>query len=433
MELQSMSISERVGRTFNSLAVYNYRLFSASQLISLSGTWMQTTAQGWLVLKISNSAVALGTVVALQYFPIALLTLFGGALADRLPKRTVLVGTQSLAATQALLLALLVLTNMVHLWQLYVLALLLGTINAFDSPTRQAFVSELVGPDRLQNAIALNSSLFNTARIVGPALAGIVISVVGIGPAFLFNALSFIPVIAALLLLHREELHTSAHAVRNNIFRQVGEGIRYAVRTPNILIVLLALAFIGTLGYNYPIVLPLLAKFVLQAGATGLGALTSAVGVGALMGAIVMASARRASEQRVLVAGLLFSILLMAVGLSDDLPATLLLLAAMGGAGIVYTSSSNTRLQSLTPGPLRGRVMSLYLLLGVGTTPIGGFLVGVLSARFGVQLTIALMGAGCLLGIIAVIAYARRTGSSPTLGRVEAQLSVDELEQDLRV
>ena len=275
-----MSISERVGRTFNSLAVYNYRLFSASQLISLSGTWMQTTAQGWLVLKITNSAVALGTVVALQYFPVALFTLFGGALADRLPKRTVLVGTQSLAAVQALVLAILVLTHSVQLWQIYVLALLLGTINAFDSPTRQAFVSELVGPDRLQNAIALNSSLFNTARIVGPALAGIVISVIGIGQTFLFNALSFIPVIAALLLLHRGELYTSVRAARDNIFRQVGEGVRYAVRTPNILIVLLALAFIGTLGYNYPIFLPLLAKFVLHAGATGLGVLTSAVGVG---------------------------------------------------------------------------------------------------------------------------------------------------------
>ncbi len=428
-----MSISERVGRTFNSLAVYNYRLFSASQLISLSGTWMQTTAQGWLVLKITNSAVALGTVVALQYFPVALFTLFGGALADRLPKRTVLVGTQSLAAVQALVLAILVLTHTVQLWQIYVLALLLGTINAFDSPTRQAFVSELVGPDRLQNAIALNSSVFNTARIVGPALAGIVISVIGIGQAFLFNALSFIPVIAALLLLHRGELYTSVRAARDNIFRQVGEGIRYAVRTPNILIVLLALAFIGTLGYNYPIFLPLLAKFVLRAGATGLGALTSAVGVGALMGAIVMASARRASQQRVLVAGFLFSILLMAVGLSHFLPVTLLLLAAMGGAGIIYTSSSNTRLQSLTPGPLRGRVMSLYLLLGVGTTPIGGFLVGVLSAWFGVQPTIVLMGAGCLVGIIAVIAYARRTGLSSTPGPVEVQPSVDELEQDLPV
>ena len=149
------------------------------------------------------------------------------------------MGTQSLAAVQALVLAILVLTHTVQLWQIYMLALLLGTINAFDSPTRQAFVSELVGPDRLQNAIALNSSLFNTARIVGPALAGIVISVIGIGPAFLFNALSFIPVIAALLLLHRGELYTSARPARENIFRQVGEGVRYAVRTPNILIVLL--------------------------------------------------------------------------------------------------------------------------------------------------------------------------------------------------
>lgn len=407
-----MNISRRLGRTFDSFAVFNYRVFSFGQIISLCGTWMQTTAQGWLVLKLTNSAVALGTVVGLQYLPIALFTLFGGVLADRLPKRTVLLGTQSLAALQAALLATLVLSNRVQLWQVYALALLLGLIQAFDSPTRQAFVSELVGRDRLQNAVALNSTIFNTARIVGPALAGIVISVIGIGQAFLFNTLSFLPVIAALLLLRTGELHVSARPARENVFRQVGQGIRYAVRTPSLFIILLALAIIGTLGYNYPIFLPLLARFVLHAGAAGLGLLTSAVGLGALAGAVVMASARSATQRRVLVAGFLFSVLLISVGLSHFLPLTLLLLASMGGAGIVYTSSTNTRLQTQTPGPLRGRVMSLFLLLGAGTTPVGGLIVGVFSAWFGVQPTIVLMGLGCLVGVIAVVAYACRMAAT---------------------
>jgi hypothetical protein len=302
-----MSISERVGRTFDSFAVYNYRMFSASQLISLSGTWMQTTAQGWLVLKLTNSAVALGTVVGLQYLPVAIFTLFGGVLADRLPKRAVLVGTQSLAAMQALLLAILVLTNLVQLWQIYVLALLLGVIQAF-----------------------------------------------------LFNALSFIPVIAALLLLRRGELFPSARAPRDSVFRQVSEGVRYALRTPSILITLLALTVIGLLGYNYPIILPLLAKYVLHSGATGLGLLTSVVGIGALAGAVAMASSRRATQRRVLSAACIFFVLLMAVGVSASLPLTLVLLVGLGGVGIVYTSSSNIRLQTEAPAPLRGRVMYAY-------------------------------------------------------------------------
>jgi MFS family permease len=421
-----MSISERVGRTFDSFAVYNYRMFSASQLISLSGTWMQTTAQGWLVLKLTNSAVALGTVVGLQYLPVAIFTLLGGVLADRLPKRVVLVGTQSLAAMQALLLAILVLTNLVQLWQIYVLALLLGIIQAFDSPTRQAFVSELVGSDRLQNAVALNSTLFNTARIVGPALAGLVISLISIGQAFLFNALSFIPVIAALLLLRRGELFPSARAPRDSVFRQVSEGVRYALHTPSILITLLTLTVIGLLGYNYPIILPLLAKYVLHAGATGLDLLTSAVGIGALAGAVAMASSRRATQRRVLSAACIFSILLMAVGVSASLPLSLVLLVGLGGVGIVYTSSSNTRIQAEAPAPLRGRVMSLYLLLGVGTTPISGFLVGACSARFGVQPTIVLLGIGCLVGVIAVLAYVWKSVSARVPRPVAALPAMEE-------
>lgn len=406
-----MSLRTGVSRTFASLAIYNYRIFWLGQLVSMSGTWMQTTAQAWLVLKITNSPVALGTVTMLQFLPITLLTLFGGVLADRLPKRAVLVGTQSLAAIQATVLTVLVLTNTVQLWHVYVLALLLGIINAFDNPTRQAFVSELVGKDHLPNAIALNSSLFNSARIIGPALGGIIISFFGIGEAFLFNGLSFLPVIGGLLLLRSREFYPTQRSKRGNVFRQVGEGIHFAIHTPKIFVIMITMAVVGTFGYNYSTILPLIAKYVLNAGAVGLGILTSAVGVGSLVAALGVASARRTSERVLLGAALLFSVMLLLVGLSSWLPLTLVLLGLMGAVGIVFTASANTRLQISAPGELRGRVLSLYFLLFAGTTPIGGFLVGVLAARFGVQPTVALMGVLCFLGVAGAILYAWRVAA----------------------
>jgi MFS family permease len=406
-----VSIKGVVSRTFGSLAVYNYRLFWFGQLISLSGTWMQTTAQAWLVLELTNSPVALGTVTFLQFLPITLLTLFGGVFADRLPKREVLLITQSVSAVQAYLLAALVFTGRIELWQIYVLALMLGIVNAFDNPTRLAFVGELVGKNRLQNAVALNSSLFNAARIVGPALAGIVITAVGIGPAFLLNSLSFLPVIGGLLLMRPEGFYPADRPERGNVLRQLWEGIQYAVRTPKVFLVLLTMAIVGTFGYNYTTILPLLAKYVLGTGAEGLGVLTSAVGIGSLAAALAFASARRTSLAVLLGAGLVFSILLMLVGFSRWLPITVVLLVLMGVVGIIYTASSNTSLQLRSPGALRGRVMSFYFLLFAGTTPIGGFLVGVLAARIGVQPTIVLMGSACLVGVALASLYAWLTQS----------------------
>ncbi len=408
MSTKQLDIRALAGRTFGSLSVYNYRLFWFGQLISLSGTWMQTTAQAWLVLQLTNSPVALGTVTLLQFLPITLLTLFGGVFADRLPKRGVLLATQSAATVQAFLLAVLVMSGRIQLWQIYILALLLGVINAFDNPTRQAFVSELVGKDRLQNAVALNSSLFNTARVIGPALAGIVITVIGIGPAFLLNAISFLPVIGGLLLMRLADLHQVDRPPQRRVFVQLWEGIRYAVQTPRVFLVLLTMAVVGTFGYNYTTILPLLAKYVLHAGAEGLGILTSAVGIGSLVAALAFASATRTSLRVLLGAAFVFSVLLMLVGISRWLPITLILLTLMGVSGIIYTASSNTSLQLHSPAELRGRVMSLYFLLFAGSTPIGGFLVGVFSARIGVQPTIVLLGIACMLGVAAAIAYALR-------------------------
>ncbi len=398
----------RLGRTFESLAIFNYRVFWLGQLVSVSGTWMQTTAQAWLVLKMTNSPLALGTVTMLQFLPVTLLTLFGGVLADRLPKRKVVFCTQTVAALQALLLAFLVLTNTVQLWHIYALALLLGVVNAFDNPTRQAFVVELVGREHLQNAIALNSSLFNSARVIGPAIGGIVITAVGIGQAFLFNGLSFIPLIVGLLFLRPGQFYAVPQPQRGNIFRQLGAGVHYAAGTPEVLLILMTMAVMGTFGYNSSTILPLIAKYVLHAGAFGLGILTSAMGVGSLIAALGVASARRTSHAVLLGAAALFSVVLLLVGLSPWLPLTLALLVLLGAASIVFSASANTRLQLTAPPELRGRVMSLYFLLFAGTTPIGGFLVGVLATRMGVGATTVLFGAICLLGVAGASLFARR-------------------------
>jgi MFS family permease len=398
----------RFRRTFESLAIFNYRVFWLGQLVSVSGTWMQSTAQAWLVLKMTNSPLALGTVTMLQFLPVTVLTLFGGVLADRLPKRKVVFCTQTVAALQALLLAVLVLTNTVQLWQIYALALLLGVVNAFDNPTRQAFVVELVGREHLQNAIALNSSLFNSARVIGPAVGGIVITAVGIGQAFLFNGLSFIPLIVGLLFLRPGQFYAVPQPQRGNIFRQLAAGVRYAAGTPEVLLILMTMAVMGTFGYNFSTILPLIAKYVLHAGALGLGILTSALGVGSLIAALGVASARRTSHAVLLGAAALFSVVLLLVGLSPWLPLTLALLVLLGAASIVFSASANTRLQLTAPAELRGRVMSLYFLLFAGTTPIGGFLVGVLATRMGVGPTTVLFGAICLLGVAGASLFARR-------------------------
>ncbi len=398
-------------RTFSSLAVYNYRLYFIGQLVSVSGTWMQNIAQAWLVLQLTNSPVALGTLTMLRFLPVTLLTLFGGVLADRLPKRRAVFCLQSLAALQALLLAILVLTHAIQLWQLYALAFVYGVINAFDNPTRQSFVMELVGRERLQNAIALNSSLMNSARIIGPAIAGVAISVFGIGGGFLLNAISFLALLVALLMMRSNELYRQPTPKASEpMFTQLGAGVRYALHTPEVLLILILVGTLGTFGYNFNTVLPLIAKYVLHFGAAGFSLLLSAMGLGSLAGALGVAYARRTSLPLLLVAGTAFSLLLFMIGLSPWAPVTLGLLVLLGVSSIMFSSSANTRLQLNAPGELRGRVLSMYFLLFAGTTPIGGLLVGVLAASVGVQSMVMLMAALCALGVVGVAWYARHTG-----------------------
>jgi MFS family permease len=386
------------------LRVRNFRLFWFGQLISLSGTWMQSIGQAWLVLTITQSPFAVGTVTTLQFLPITILVLFGGVVADRVPKRGFLVGTQTAAMLQALVLGVLVSTGAVRIWHVYLLALALGITNAFDNPTRQALVPEMVGTELVANAVALNSTLFNAARIVGPAIGGVTIATIGIDGTFYLNAATFIPVIIALMMMRPAEFFP-VERPQGRLFAQLREGLDFAFRTPQVLLILLVMAFVGTFGYNFSTELPLLAKFVLHVGSVGFGAMTAVLGAGSLLAALAIAYTRSAGERQIILGAGIFSVLLILVGLSHWFAVTAPLLVLMGFAGITFTASANTRLQLLTPGHLRGRVMSLYVLLFAGSTPIGAFLLGNVAERLGVQPAIVLFGAISVLGVGVGVLY----------------------------
>ncbi|HXF51980.1 MAG TPA: MFS transporter [Dehalococcoidia bacterium] len=397
-----------LSRTFRALRHRNYRLFFAGQSISQTGTWMQTIAQAWLVLELTNSKAALGTVTMLQFLPITIFVLVAGVVVDRVPKHRFLIVTQSLAAAQAAALALLVWTGQVRLWHVYGLAFVLGLANAFDQPTRQSFVVEMVGKDDLPNAIALNSGMFNAARLLGPAVGGFVIATIGVRGAFLANAVSFLPVIAALLLIDPSQLRSpprAASSSRAHPLREVTEGLRYALATPSALLVVLMLAFIGTFGYNFSVVLPLVDRYVLHRGSVGLGLMTASVGAGALLAAAALAAQRRASLRTMLAGAGAFGLALAGVGVSRWFPVTVALLVLVGAAGTFFTATANTTLQLSAPDELRGRVMSLYMLLFAGSTPVGGYLTGRLAQHLGVPETVILEGSLCLAGFALGVAY----------------------------
>jgi MFS family permease len=394
------------GGTFRALRHRNYRLFYIGQSISLSGTWMQTIAQAWLVIELTDSKVALGTVTMLQFLPITMFVLFAGVIADRVPKRNFLIATQSLAMVQALTLAALVWSGHVELWHVYALAFVLGLSNAFDQPTRQSFVIEMVGRDDLMNAVALNSGMFNGARLIGPAIGGFVIAAVGVKAAFLVNGVSFIPVLIGLLMIDTSKLHGAPRkTTRINPVGELREGLSYAFRTPSALLIIILVAIIGTFGYNFTVMLPLLTRYVLDSGEVALGLMTGAVGLGALVSALVLASRAAATKKTLFVGATCFAILLGAVALSPWLLLTLPLLFLLGLANTAFASTANTSLQLATPDHLRGRVMALYMLLFAGSTPIGGYLTGVMAEAWGVQTAIGIEAALCLAGVGIGLAY----------------------------
>jgi MFS family permease len=397
-------------RTFRSLRVRNYRLYFFGQTVSLTGTWMQSVAQAWLVLKLTGSGFAVGLVTGLQFLPILLLGSWGGLIADRMDKRRVLLVTQSLAALLALVLGLVVLADVVRLWMVYGLAGALGLVTVVDMPTRQSFVIEMVGPEDLTNAVSLNSVIVNASRVVGPALAGLLIATVGTAICFLINAASYPAVILGLALMRNDELRRRAPISRSR--GQVREGFRYVLVRPDLRTPLLLMAVAGTLAYNFSILLPLMTQFVFHAGAGEYGVLFSLMGTGAVIGGLVVAG-RRASP-RILVASVLaFGAMVVLAGLAPTLAMEMMVMVALGAASTGFISNSNALLQ-LGSGPeMRGRVMALFSVVFVGSTPVGGPLVGWIAEQFGPRTSLVVAGAATVIaGVLVASGRGWRSGGT---------------------
>jgi len=381
-------------RTFRSLRVRNYRLFFFGQLVSLTGTWMQQVGQDWLVLRLTDQALPLGVTLALQFAPMLVLGAWAGVVADRLDKRRLLLVTQAAMASLALVLGVLTATGAVRLWMVYVLALLLGCATAFDMPTRQAFVTEMVGPDRVTNAVGLNSAVFNSARVVGPAVAGVLIATVGIAPAFLINAVSYLAVIAGLLAMDPARLHRLPPVDRAG--GQVREGLRYVWSNRVLRSTIALVAVVGALGLNYRVALPLLARFTFGGDASAYGALASIMAAGAVVGAL--AAARRGRPSRALLLGsvAVFGLLSFAAAAAPTLIAEAVVLAPLGLASMTFLATANSTLQLASSPEMRGRVMALYGLVFLGSTPLGGLLGGWMAGQFGPRSILLLSGVSCL-------------------------------------
>jgi MFS family permease len=427
MEVSAVSAEQRrTGRSkaFMALQHRNFRLFWIGQLISLIGTWMDSTGQSWLVLHLTGNALALGLVGALQFLPILLLTLFGGVLADRLPKRRVLVFTQSFLALQAATLCILVFTGKIQIWHIYILAILFGLTNSLDMPTRQSFVVEMVGREALPNAIALNSSVFNMSRIVGPGIAGLIIAQLGEGPLFFLNSLSFIPVIIGLLMINVKELYGQPHqeeAAPSSTMQSLREGLVYVKRTPAVLLIVVVIGLVSLFGINFNVVLPLVATGALHVGSEGFGFISSAFGVGSLIAALWLAWGNKTpSLSRMLIFAVLFSIVLGLFGFSHWYPLSLVLIAATGFMQISFSALANTTLQTVTPDHLRGRVMSVYMLVFNGTTPIGNLFIGGLANSVGISIAV-IVSAGLSL-VAAVAGWIRR---APAVEDMERTIYAD--------
>ena len=396
-------------RTFRSLRVRNYRLFFFGQLVSASGTWMQQLAQDWLVLRLTSRALPLGITTALQFAPVLAFGAWGGVVADRVDKRRLLLVTQGTMGSLALVLGVLTATGHTRLWMIYLLALLLGCATAFDLPTRQSFVSEMVGADQVVNAVGLNSAVFNTARVIGPALAGVLIAAVGLAPAFFINAASYLAVIGGLLLMDPARLYRRPGVERTS--GQVRAGLRYVLATPALRSTLALVAVIGTLGLNYRIVLPLLARFTFHGGPGSYGLLASLMAGGSVVGAL--AAARREQPTRLLLLGSAagFGLLSLLGAAAPTLAVEAVVLVPLGVTSISFLTAANTTLQLGSAAAMRGRVMSLYGLVFLGSTPFGGLLVGWLAGQFGPRAGLLLSGVSSLAAT-AVAAFAR-TGRRP--------------------
>jgi MFS family permease len=393
------------------LSHHNYRLFYGGQCVSLIGTWIQRASQAWLVLILTDSPFLLGLVGAMQFVPVLILSLVAGVIIDRLPKRNVIIVTQIALGLQAFALSALVYTGKVAYWHVLALAMLQGVCTAFDNPARQSFVVELVGREHLMNAVSLNSAIFNGARIIGPALGGLTMDMFGPGLAFFLNGVSYLFVVGALFAIKMPKNVESQQRGRK-LWPEIMEGLQYARKTPLIRNTLILVGTIGVFALNFSVLVPVLARDVLQQEATGYGVLMSFMGAGALLGALTMAFfSHRGPQVHIMFAGAI-GLTALQIGMSFPMPyiAVGVLLFFAGWSQITYSATANSTLQVNTPNHLRGRVMSLYSLLHGGTAPFGNLFAGGVSSISGAQGGFLACGAMGLLMTLTVLAGTRRAG-----------------------
>ncbi|MGH2615915.1 MAG: MFS transporter [Thermomicrobiales bacterium] len=405
------------GRTFSALGVPNYRLWFVGQGISLSGTWMQSVAQGLLVLHLTGSGTALGLVTAMQALPVLILAPWGGVIADRFPKRPILYATQAVSGVLGLVLGGLVASGAIRIWMVYALALCLGVVKAIDTPTRQTFVLEMVGKQTLVNAVSLNSTQVNLARVIGPTLAAALIATVGMAACFLVNGLSYFIVLAFLFAMRAGELHPAPRARR--LRGQLREGLQYVRSSPVVLTTLLMMALIGTFTYEFTVSLPLFARDGFGGGANAYAAMTATMGLGAVVGGLYTASRPPGAPRRLPGAALFFGVAVLLTAVAPTLPLALLGLLGVGFCSIRFTALGNATLQLESAAEMRGRVMSLWTMAFLGSTPIGGPLIGWIGDQIGPRWALAVGGCAALaaaaLGAWALRHHARAGAPSGVL------------------
>ncbi len=402
-----MSLRSTAERTFSSLANPNYRKYFFGQSTSLVGTWMQSTAQSWLVLVLTHSATAIGVVVALQTLPVLILGPYGGVIADRVDKRRLMIVLQSLMAVQAAVLATFTLLHDVTYLDVCVLAVVLGLNNSFENPSRQAFMLEMVGPDDLRNAVSLNSTMNNAARAVGPAVAGILIAAVGEGWCFVLNAVSFIAVVGSLMVMDRSTLSPSPPAARER--GQLRAGFRYVFHTPALLIPLIMMGLVGTFAYEFQVTLPVVASQVFHGGSRAYGFLVTAMGVGAVIGGLVSATRGRVGIAPMVAASTIFAGVLAIASVAPIMAFEMVALALVGFASVSFLSMANSTLQLASDPAMRGRVMALWAVAFLGSTPVGGPLVGLVTSHWGARVGLGVGALSCAVAAAIGFGVVRRS------------------------
>jgi MFS family permease len=399
------ALKTAAGQTFRSLRIRNYKLYFIGMLVSTVGTWMQSVAQSWLVLKISGSSAAVGFTVALQFVPILVGGAWSGVLADRVDKRKLLIGTQTAAGVLAGALGLVVVFGVVQLWHIFILAFGLGVVTALDNPARRALSVEMVGKEHVSNAVSLSSAMFTGARVIGPAIAGILIAGVGIAWCFFANSISYLAAIAAFMLMRPDEFHAAERIPRHK--GQLMDGLRYAWRTPELRMPLLMVAVIGTLSYNFQVVLPALARYTFNGDAGTFGLMYSLMSIGSVLGALYVAHRTHATERVLILSAAAFGALLLVAAAVPSLSLEILVLMLVGAAGVMFVSTANGLLQQHADPQMQGRVMALYSVAFLGSTPIGSPIVGWIDDVFNPRAGLVLGGIAALVTALVVIAGLR--------------------------